>query len=51
MDKQTDEFAGLPMAEWATVPVSVIHPQSVPFGPLPIRFITKTAASVVGVEG
>ena len=38
MTDDIDEYAGLPMAE--LYPYRAVHPQSVPFGPMPVRYTT-----------
>jgi hypothetical protein len=45
-----DDFAGLPMLEWAATPVQVWHPKSAPFGDMAAHKITRSAGEVVGLS-
>jgi hypothetical protein len=42
-----DEFAGLPLLEWAEVPVWVWHPKCAPFGDKPMHKIAKPAKALL----
>lgn len=46
---QVDEYVGLPLLEIAKEKIRTTHPRSVPFGPDPVKYITRTAATYLGL--